>query len=26
VNYYEHIGSAQVKFWWTLVRHGPARE
>jgi hypothetical protein len=26
VQYYEHIGSAQVKFWWTLVQPGPPRD
>jgi hypothetical protein len=25
VEYYEHIGLAQVRFWWTLVRSGPPR-
>jgi len=26
VEYYEHIGLAQVRFWWTLTQHGPPRE
>jgi hypothetical protein len=26
VDYYEHTGLAQVKFWWTLVQAGPPRD
>ncbi|KPL21083.1 MAG: hypothetical protein AMJ93_10445 [Anaerolineae bacterium SM23_84] len=26
VEYYEHTGLAQVRFWWTLVQAGPPRD